>query len=117
MDNGPEFTGKRLDKWAYKNDVKLQFIEPGEPMQNGFVESFNGKFRDECLNENWFANLTEARHIIENWRKKYNEIRPHSSLSYLTPEEYAENLMLAIPPRGEQGKEYFNHKHQELLSL
>jgi putative transposase len=117
MDNGPEFTGKRLDKWAYKNDVKLQFIEPGKPMQNGFVESFNGKFRDECLNENWFANLTEARHIIENWRKKYNEIRPHSSLSYLTPEEYAENLMLTIPPRGDQGKEYINHKHQELLSL
>jgi len=65
MDNGPEFTGKKLDEWAYTNNVKLQFIEPGKPMQNGFVESFNGTLRDECLNENWFTSLGEARHVIE----------------------------------------------------
>ena len=108
MDNGPEFTGKVLDRWAYENEVDLQFIEPGKPMQNGFAESFNGKFRDECLNDHWFLNLTEAREIIESWRHDYNHFRPHSSLNYQTPAEFAakhkaiknESLKKIIPPRG-----------------
>ena len=116
MDNGPEFTGKKLDEWAYRNNVKLHFIEPGKPNQNGFVESFNGTLRNECLNENWFANLGEAQQTIETWRRMYNEVRPHSSLKYLTPEEYADNMMLAIPPRGDQGKEQ-NNKYSEILTL
>jgi len=88
MDNGPEFTGKALDFWAYERGVKLQFIEPGKPMQNGHCESFNGKFRDECLNEHWFTSLRQAREIVESWRIDYNECRPHSSLSNLTPAEF-----------------------------
>ena len=116
MDNGPEFTSKILDEWAYRNNVKLHFIEPGKPTQNGFVESFNGTFRNECLNENWFMNLGEARQIIETWRKKYNEVRPHSSLKYLTPEEYTNNAILAIPPRGDYGKEPDNI-YSEILTL
>ena len=116
MDNGPEFTGKKLDEWAYRNNVKLQFIEPGKPTQNGFVESFNGTLRNECLNENWFANLEEAKRITEAWRRKYNEVRPHSSLKYLTPNEYTNNMMMAIPPRGNQEKEN-NIRYSEVLTL
>lgn len=116
MDNGPEFTGKSLDEWAYRNEVRLQFIEPGKPTQNGFVESFNGTLRNECLNENWFANIGEARRIIEGWRNKYNEVRPHSSLGYLTPEEYTQTLMTAIPPRGDQEEQYINLIYSDLLT-
>lgn len=90
VDNGPEFAGKSLDEWAYRKGVKLNFIQPGKPVQNAYVESFNGKLRDECLNESWFKTLDEARTIIENWRIDYNRVRPHSSLDDLTPEEYAE---------------------------
>ena len=89
MDNGPEFTSRALDQWAYEHDVKLQFIEPGKPMQNGFVESFNGRLRDECLNEHWFEDVAQARRIIEDWRVDYNTRRPHSALGYRTPEEFA----------------------------
>ncbi|MCP4602777.1 MAG: transposase [Proteobacteria bacterium] len=78
-----------MDEWAYRNGVRLHFIEPGKPVQNAFVESFNGKFRDECLNEHWFTNLADARQTIEEWRIDYNTQRPHSSLGYLTPIEYA----------------------------
>jgi putative transposase len=88
MDNGPEFSGRALDAWAFEHGVKLHFIQPGKPVQNAFVESFNGKFRDECLNENWFLTLQEAQMIIETWRKEYNEDRPHSSLNDMTPYEY-----------------------------
>ena len=88
MDNGPEFTGQALDLWSYECGVQLQFIEPGRPMQNGHCESFNGKFRDECLNEHWFGSLDHAREIIEKWRVDYNECRPHSSLNNLTPKEF-----------------------------
>ena len=88
-DNGPEFTGRALDAWAYANKVKLRFIEPGKPTQNGTVESFNGRMREECLNEHWFGNVGHARGIIEAWRRHYNEVRPHSSLGYQTPAEYA----------------------------
>lgn len=89
LDNGPEFTSKAMDDWAYKNDVKLSFITPGKPTQNAFIESFNGKFREECLNESWFNTLEEAREIIETWRNEYNGFRPHSSLGRLTPLAFA----------------------------
>ena len=90
VDNGPEFAGKTLDEWAYRKGVKLNFIQPGKPVQNAYVESFNGRLRDECLNESWFKSLDEARTIIEDWRIDYNRVRPHSSLDNLTPEEYVD---------------------------
>jgi putative transposase len=89
-DNGPEFTGKALDEWAYRRGVQLNFIRPGKPIENAYAESFIGRLRDECLNDNWFMNLKHARDIIEDWRKDYNEIRPHSSLNGMAPMEYAE---------------------------
>ena len=88
-DQGPEFTGKALDQWAYQHGVELKLIQPGKPMQNGYIESFNGKFRDECLNEHWFSDLAHARELINQWRIDYNENRPHSSLGYQTPLEFA----------------------------
>jgi putative transposase len=93
VDNGPEFSGKALDEWAYRHGVKLHFIEPGKPIQNAFCESFNGKFRDECLNEHWFLTLQEAQELIEAWRKEYNEVRPHSSLDGKTPAEFIQYLL------------------------
>lgn len=101
VDNGPEFSGSALDAWAYARDVRLHFIQPGKPSQNGYIESFNGKFRDECLNEHWFLSLPDARQIIEAWRVDYNECRPHSSLGYLTPKEFMERSRATpCPPRG-----------------
>jgi putative transposase len=94
-DNGPEFTGRALDGWAYKAGVKLHFIRPGKPTENAYAESFNGKFRDECLNEHWFLDLDDARTKIEAWRVDYNEVRPHSSLANATPKEYSSTLGLA----------------------
>ncbi|OGX00439.1 MAG: integrase [Omnitrophica bacterium RIFCSPLOWO2_02_FULL_45_16] len=88
IDNGPEFISKALDAWAYQRGVKLNFIRPGKPIDNSFIESFNGKFRDECLNDHWFTSLDEARRIIEDWRIDYNNERPHTSLGDLTPEEF-----------------------------
>ena len=88
VDNGPEYTSRDLKGWAGKNRVTLEYITPGRPMENGYIESFNGKFRDECLQQNWFQNIAEASIIVENWRKDYNNDRPHSSLGYLTPKEY-----------------------------
>lgn len=88
-DNGPEFTGQALDEWAYRNSVKLDFIEPGKPTQNAFIESFNSLLRRECLNDHWFTSLQEAREIIEAWRLEYNTERPHGSLGDLTPREFA----------------------------
>jgi putative transposase len=92
MDNGPEFSGRALDTWAYARGVQLRFIRPGKPIENAFVESFNGKFRDECLNEHWFASVAEARAIIEAWRIDYNTVRPHSALRKATPEQFANSL-------------------------
>lgn len=89
IDNGPEFRSNLLDVWAKKNKVTLFFIEPGKPTQNGQIESFNGRFRQECLNQEWFTTLKEARQIIEEWRISYNTKRPHSSLGYLPPEVWA----------------------------
>ena len=88
IDNGPEFISKALDNWAYQRGVRLNFIRPGKPVDNSFIESFNGKFRDECLNDHWFTSLDEARRIIEDWRIDYNNERPHTSLGDLTPEEF-----------------------------
>ena len=88
-DNGPEFRGEALDQWAALRQVTLQFIEPGKPVQNAFSESFNGRFRDECLNESWFVSLTDARETIEAWRVDYNEVRPHSGLADATPAAFA----------------------------
>jgi putative transposase len=95
-DNGPEFAGTVLDAWAFKRGVKLHFIDPGKPTQNAYVESFNGKFRDECLNEHWFLDLAEARQRIEKWRQEYNQIRPHSSLGNVTPEEFAQAARVGL---------------------
>ena len=92
VDNGPEFISKALDAWAFEQGVALHFIRPGKPTENGHIESFNGRLRDECLNQNWFADLADAKDTIELWRKDYNEVRPHSSLGYLTPMEYINQL-------------------------
>ena len=89
IDNGSEFTGKAMDTWAFEKGIKLDFIRPGKPNENAFIESFNGKLRDECLNENWFVSLEDVRRTIESWRIDYNENRPHSSLGGLTPKEFA----------------------------
>jgi putative transposase len=93
-DNGPEFRGEALDQWADRRRVALQFIQPGKPIQNAFAESFNGRLRDECLNESWFVSLTDARETIEAWRVDYNVARPHSGLADRTPEEFAKQLQL-----------------------
>ena len=89
LDNGPELTSKAMFLWSQRTGVKLNFIQPGKPVQNAFVESFNGKFRDSCLNENWFTSLADARSTINAWRIHYNEVRPHSSLGYLPPAQFA----------------------------
>jgi putative transposase len=88
-DNGPEFTGAAFDSWAHRRGVRVHFIRPGKPVENAYAESFNGKFRDECLNENWFVNMDDARSRIEAWRDDYNQVRPHSALDNLTPSEFA----------------------------
>ncbi len=89
LDNGPEFTSRRLDQWAYLNGVKLDFSRPGKPTDNAFIESFNGRFRQECLNENWFLSLEDAKEKVEAWRTGYNNERPHGALGNLTPMEFA----------------------------
>ena len=88
LDNGPEYTSKAIQKWAKAKRIQLDYIPPGKPVKNGYIESFNGKVRQECLDQNLFLNLKEAQAIIEAWRIDYNEKRPHSSLSYLTPTEF-----------------------------
>lgn len=90
IDNGPEFRSKALDQWAYRNGVKLVFIDPGKPTQNGHIESFNGRFRAECLDQEWFGSLQQARTLIEAWRVSYNGQRPHSSLGYVPPDVWTE---------------------------
>jgi putative transposase len=99
--NGPEFIGKTMDQWAYLNRVGLDFIDPGKPQQNGHIESFNGKFRHECLNEHWFVGLGEARRLTAAYAREYNTDRPHSSLGNRTPQEFAAAWAAApSPPRG-----------------
>ena len=89
MDNGSEFTSKRLDQWAYLNGVQLHFSRPGKPTDDAFIEAFNGRFRQECLNENWFLFLEDAAEKVESWRRHYNGERPHSALGNLSPREFA----------------------------
>lgn len=96
-DNGPEFVSKALLSWIIVQGIGTALIEPGKPWQNGVVESFNGKFRDECLSLEWFRSRAEAKVIIEAWRRHYNEVRPHSSLDYLTPNEFVERLARPAP--------------------
>lgn len=98
VDNGPEFISKALDAWSYFNKVQLDYSRPGTPTDNAYIESFNGSFRDECLNTNWFMSMNDARDKIRRWKDDYNELRPHSSLTYLTPADFArkqENLSVS----------------------
>ena len=97
-DNGPEFTSRHILAWALERKIELVHIEPGRPMQNGYVESFHGKLRDECLNASWFGNLFEARVKIGAWREEYNEERPHSSLGYVTPRKFARRMAALRSP-------------------
>lgn len=94
-DNGPEFTSRHFLAWCEERKIRIIYIQPGRPMQNGYVESFNGRFRDECLNANWFSTMADARQKIEAWRQDYNEERPHSSLGYRAPQEFAVKLLRA----------------------
>ena len=91
-DNGSEFTSQAMDLWAYRNGVKIDFSRPGKPTDNAFVESFNGTFRRECLDTHWFADMDEAKYLIEAWRQEYNESRPHRSLGDRTPSEFASQI-------------------------
>ena len=92
VDNGPEFAGRLLDQWAYLNKVKLDFSRPGKPTDNAYIEAFNSRLRQECLNASWFLSMDDARTRIVNWRTDYNEPRPHSSHGNLTPSEFAAQL-------------------------
>src|SRR5947208_16015163 len=92
-DNGPEFTSRHFLAWCIERGIELVHIQPGKPQQNGYVESFNGKLRDECLNVSWFENLWDARRKIAAWQKEFNEERPHSSLGYQTPAAFARQLL------------------------
>jgi putative transposase len=94
VDNGPEFISKDLDRWAYWNRVELDFSRPGKPTDNAMVEAFNSRFRQECLNEHWFMSLVDAEIKIESWRQEYNNDRPHSSLGYMSPVEFADRTEL-----------------------
>jgi putative transposase len=95
-DNGPEFTGRAMLTWAHRHGIALRLIEPGKPNQNAYVESFNGRLRDECLNEHWFTSLAHARAVIEVWRREYNEERPKGSLGGLTPAQFAKQLAIKV---------------------
>jgi len=105
VDHGPEFEGQVLDAWAYAQGVRLAFIRPGKPVENAYIESFNGRLRDECLNEHWFMNMAHARSVIERWRLEYNTERPHSALGYLTPAQYAAATQEALALRASAEKE------------
>ena len=91
-DNGPEFVSRALLTWITSMGIDTALIDPGKPWQNGATESFNGKFRDECLSLEWFRSRTEAKVVIETWRRHFNEVRPHSSLGYLTPAEFVARI-------------------------
>lgn len=95
LDNGPELVSRVLEAWAHQHAVALHFIDPGKPVQNAFCESFHGRLRDECLNEQWFLGLTDAQQIVETWRQDYNHTRPHSALGYQTPDEFAQAAITA----------------------
>lgn len=94
-DNGTEFTSRAVDEWAHRNNVKLDFIHPGKPIENGYIESFNGRLRQECLNQIWFSSLEDAKIKIEAWRTDYNEHRPHTSLGNQTPVQFEAEWQLS----------------------
>jgi putative transposase len=98
VDNGPEFRSKALDAWAHQHGVHLQFSRPGKPVDNTFIEAFNGRLRDECLNQHWFLSLADAQRTIERWRLGYNTARPHGGLAGRTPSQVAESFMLVNNP-------------------
>ena len=98
MDNGPEFTSRAFDAWAYARGIQLHWIDPGRPVQNAYVESFNARFRDECLNVHHFADLADARALIETWREDYNDVRPHTALGGRTPNEFLSLSEGGMPP-------------------
>ncbi len=95
MDNGGEFSGRLLDLWAYHHEVRIDFSRPGKPVDNCFVETFNGSLRDECLNVHWFDSLSQAKQVIEAWRSDYNESRPHMALANVPPREYTRQIRRA----------------------
>jgi putative transposase len=109
-DNGPEFRSRALDAWAYEHHVLLHFIQPGKPVQNAYIESFNGRLRDECLNGAWFVSLSDAQDVIEHWRHDYNTTRPHSGLAGRTPLEFARQI------KREQRQVQHNHSSPERLT-
>ena len=98
IDNGTEFTSIAMLKWSAEHDIELFFIDPGKPTQNGIAESFNARYRDEFLNEHVFVTLHEAREAAEDWRIDFNEVRPHQTLRYLTPREFADNYERSLIP-------------------
>jgi putative transposase len=106
-DNGPEFTSRRMLGWAEEHKISLIHIQPGRPMQNGHVESFHGRLRDECLNASWFRTLNDVRRTLDNWRQEYNCERPHSSLAYRTPAEFSR----ALGYGDVESKQRFPHLH------
>ena len=104
FDNGPEFVARALLKWMADHGIETALIESGKPWQNGVAESFNGKFRDECLSIQWFFSRAQAKVVIEAWRRHYNEVRPHSSLGYLTPAEFVTKLTNDAAPASATGR-------------
>lgn len=101
LDNGPEFTSRLLDHWAWCNGVTLDFIRPGKPTDNAVIEAFNARFRQECLNEHWFLSVADAQELVDAWREDYNRVRPHSAPANLTPEQFVKQALAAHPHGGE----------------
>ena len=116
-DNGPEFTSRHFLAWALERKIEVVHIEPGRPVQNAHVESFHGKLRDECLNASWFGNLFEARVKIAAWKEEYNEERPHSSLGYVAPVEFARRIAALRPPTADSAPQFGERKEAEVMSL
>ena len=113
-DNGPEFTSRHFLAWALEKKIEVVHIEPGRPVQNAHVESFHGKLRDECLNASWFGNLFEARAKIAAWKEEYNHERPHSSLGYLPPAEFARRIAALRPPTAASEPQFGKQKEEDL---
>ena len=103
-DNGPEFAGLMMDQWSSRQEVRHHFIAPGKPTQNCFIESFNARVRDDCLNANWFISLEDSRRIVKEWTERYNNERGHSSLGRKTPTEYAREFRNHRPSSPEDGR-------------
>jgi hypothetical protein len=117
VDNGPEFISKALDHRAYKNKVILDFSRPGKPTDNAYVESFNGRLRDECLNTHWFSSLEDARAKIEAWRRDFNETRPHTSPGFRTQADEAAGLASRLAEKLGQGQFGFRYASRDISRL